>query len=156
MAWTEVKCSECGETYRVQMYGKHRDREWKVNNWSGYCDECKLKHKEENERQKLIQSPKDKEEAKSQGLPELEGSPKQIQWAETLRVSRIEFIKVLIGKALEENCIEYAEWLKMKIESTKKQTSAKWFIDYRDSKEDAFRSAFKEYCLTKKAEEFLK
>jgi hypothetical protein len=156
MAWTTVKCAECGKEYQVQMYGPHRDREWKQKNWNGHCDNCKEAFKAQVEKERAEKSAKDAELAKESGFVTLEGSIKQIQWAETLRIARIEKIKVYIGKALQNGNTEYAEWLKNKIEYSKKEKSAKFFIDRRDNDESAFQKGFEEYKAKKIAEEFLK
>ena len=142
MAWTIVKCNECGEEYRVEMYGPHRNRQWKVENWKGYCDDCKKTFKEQKE--------------KENGFIQLEGSVKQISWAETLRIKRINFIKLLIGEALNENNIEFAEWLRTKIEDTKIQKNASWFIDRRENGKSAFIKGYENFLAKQKAEEFLK
>ena len=88
-------------------------------------------------------------------MPELIGSEKQIQWAETLRMKRIEFIKLLIGKALQEDNKDYVKWLKMKFEKTITNSSAKFFIDLRNSDENSFKTAFNNYQLKQQAEKFL-
>jgi len=155
MAWEQVKCNNCGEKYRVQMYGKHRDREWKINNWNGICDSCKEKNKQLKIEEQKKESQKNAQIAKEKGMPELIGSEKQIQWAETLRMKRIEFIKLLIGKALQEDNKDYVKWLKMKFEKTITNSSAKFFIDLRNSDENSFKTAFNNYQLKQQAEKFL-
>jgi len=79
MAWETVTCDKCGAEFDVQMYGKSSDREWKIDNWSWICDDCKEKDRTE----KIVKS---RAEAQDMGLPELIGSPKQIAWAETIRI----------------------------------------------------------------------
>ena len=155
MAWTTVICNECGEEYDVQMYGKMRDREWRVKNWSGYCDNCKQKFKEIKQKEIADENKKNADMAKAEGLPKLEGTEKQIAWAETLRKNRIEYIKVLIGSALQNNNINYAEWLKSKIESSKKETKASFFIDRRNSSDVDFEHGYDKHVKKLEAEKFL-
>jgi len=92
MAWEYVKCSEFDEEYRVQMYGPTKTRQWKIDNWSGICDDCK-----EAAKAILI------EENKSSNLTELIGSDKQIAWAMKIRT---EFIKYTESE-IDESEIEY-------------------------------------------------
>lgn len=155
MAWTEVKCNDCGNTYQVQMYGKQKDREWKVRNWHGYCNECQLKYKEQKDKEIEEENQKNAEIAKESGYAILEGTPKQISWAETLRIQRIDFIKILLGKAIQEGKEEYAEWLKSKIYDTQKETKASFFIDRRGNKEEKFVEGFENYKLKQIAEKNL-
>jgi len=86
MAKYYVTCEECEGEFRVDLIGKVKDREWKLENFTWICDECKAKKRqEENE--------KAANEAKSNGLPELQGSEKQVAWANTIRRNRIESLK---------------------------------------------------------------
>ena len=82
MAWTDVECNQCGQNHRVQMYGPHKQRDWKVANWSGICEECSSKNKAEA-------TAKAEDSAKEKGLPALTGSEKQIAWAETIRAKKL-------------------------------------------------------------------
>lgn len=71
----EVEMS-CGHTETIQLFGKCADRERKIE-WLeryGLCEECK--------KEKAAEEMKKAEEA---GLPELEGSEKQIAWAAKIR-----------------------------------------------------------------------
>ena len=71
----EVKMS-CGHTETIQLFGKCADRERKIE-WLeryGLCEECKKE-----------QAAKEIKKAEEAGLPELEGSEKQIAWAAKIR-----------------------------------------------------------------------
>ena len=73
--WTEIKFA-CGHTAEVQLYGSGESREWKARQMANdLCPDCKDK--------------KAAEEAKEMGLPELEGSEKQVKWAENIRVEML-------------------------------------------------------------------
>lgn len=74
MAWQTVKCSKCDTGYQVQMYGPHKDRDWRATNWTGTCDECKAKTVSE-----AVTTNADSD------LVTLTGSDKQIAWAMTIR-----------------------------------------------------------------------
>ena len=119
MAWETVECERCGKSYRVQMYGKIRDREWRKNNWNGICDECKEKSKQEAIQKAVTW-------AKERGLPELEGTEKQVAWAETIRKKWIETLERLPLTENEEKALLFLQG----------QTKARFWIDSRfeDSK----------------------
>jgi len=86
MAKYYVTCEECETEFRVDLVGKVKDREWKLENYTWVCDECKEKKRQED-------NEKAAEEAKANGLPELQGSEKQVAWANTIRKQRIETLK---------------------------------------------------------------
>lgn len=98
MAWHEGVYA-CGHPGRVQIYGPVKDRDWKEKKeFSKLCPECwKKKLAEEN--QKAVET------AKEMGLPELEGTQKQVAWANSIR------LEVINDK--------YNEWLEYLLESRK-------------------------------------
>jgi len=127
MAWTTVECSECGEEYRVQMYGPHKTREWKVNNWNGICDDCKDATKAE-----LIG------QNQSGDLQELTGSDKQIAWAMKIRAAFISK-KCTVFENITK---EMQELLDASTELILAEQSAHWWIESRDnSKIDLLQDA---------------
>lgn len=139
MAWNEINYS-CGHTDRIQMYGPTRDRESKKE-WMerGVCPDCYRKQKEE-ERAKASQVAA--EQAKSSGLPALVGSEKQIAWAETIRknalaaaqnnvLSRESFATLPIDK--QESSRAVFEVVRTARDCLETETSAKWWIDNRDT-----------------------
>lgn len=146
MAWYEIK-GICGHTFRKQLYGKTSSRlsyvEWANNNLE--CPDC---YKAGIEKKRQEQADKAKQEAIKENLPELEGSEKQIQWAETIRKSKIEAIRELAGKiSNEDNCLtdrqkqtkqEIIDLLKNKMNQLKSKKSAKWFIDCRNTEYNRF------------------
>ena len=78
MAWNTVECAECSKGYQVQLYGPLKSREWKVSNWDKMCPDCWEESKKKAAEKAL-------KNAKTNGLPELTGSPKQISWALSIR-----------------------------------------------------------------------
>lgn len=82
MAKYYVQCQTCGTEIRVDLVGKVKDREWKLDNFTWICDECKEKDRQEKNAIAAA-------DAKAKGLPELEGSEKQVAWANTLRQKRL-------------------------------------------------------------------
>jgi hypothetical protein len=81
MAKYDVKFS-CGHTETKELFGKGTERERKIEYWeqNGICTECYKKQQAE------LMAAKTQE----MSLPTLEGSEKQIAWAEKIRVQMIE------------------------------------------------------------------
>lgn len=112
----EVKMS-CGHTETIQLFGKCADRERKIEWLERYvlCEECKKE-----------QAAKEIKKAEEAGLPELEGSEKQIAWAAKIRNGFMPKAK----EALERNskapfAKEWHDWFFS-------QTKASYWIDIRD------------------------
>lgn len=104
MAKYEIKFS-CGHTETIQLYGKMKDRQRKIEYFEreGLCSEC-YKKAIEQEKQDL-EKKADAYIRSIGGVAELEGSPKQIAWAEKIR-------KQIIGQA-----VEYKEDISEKLEN---------------------------------------
>lgn len=87
MAWYYGVYS-CGHEGRVNIIGPTKDREWrKERAFENLCPECYKKWLE-GERQKAnIEAT---EKSSEMDLPELNGSEKQVAWANTLRMKVIE------------------------------------------------------------------
>lgn len=110
MAKATYKCPCCGETITVVGHNRNEaDRKAEYMESQGYvCFSCRCKKETADAEKK----------AAEMSLPALEGSPKQIAWAETIRM-----------KFLEMGLSEKAkEWLIG-------HTSAKFFIDHREKYE---------------------
>jgi DNA-directed RNA polymerase subunit RPC12/RpoP len=127
MAKYYTECAKCGKEVMVELFGKVKDREWKLENVDYYCDECKAEWKKEQAA---------KAATESQDLPALQGSEKQVVWALKIRLERIKYIeenikqneecsKVIPGMKVIEN-----KYRKM-LETFKTTTSAKWIIEHR-------------------------
>ena len=90
MAKYDVRFS-CGHVATICLYGKEADRQRKIA-WyerDGLCPDCYRKQQEE---EKKAEAEKAAAEAASFGLPELVGSPKQIAWADKIRVGIVNTI----------------------------------------------------------------
>lgn len=127
----------CGHTHEVELFGANSERERKIAWYEKYgvCPDCYRAQKEER-----------KEAAEDLNLPSLEGSEKQIAWAEKIRA---DFIKIF-----EKSVNTYANATQEQREETKKalaaapstynvnmfkkvvavfeEKSAKWWIENRD------------------------
>jgi hypothetical protein len=135
MAKYKVECTsgiseDCEGTFKVQLYGSHDDREWKLENYDWMCDACKEAERE----QKNAAAAKRNAE---RGLPDLEGSEKQIGWAESIRDEKIqdldELEEELRGMAPDEEDRRVVKGLLLEeLSKVRSETDAGWWIDHRD------------------------
>lgn len=73
----------CGHEGRVDLFGKNSERERKLEQFArGICPECAAAQRAKEE-EKAVAA------AKASGLPELEGSEKQVAWATRIRQNAI-------------------------------------------------------------------
>lgn len=121
MAYETVTCVECGSEYRVQMYGSHKSRDYKVANWSDTCDECKSKAAE---------------------CSDLVGSDKQVAWAISIRdhvrpamLEAIEDINSKMDKLSNDTHKQIAIQVVAKYAKMANETNASWWIDNRSAAE---------------------
>lgn len=140
MAKYDVECPDCGCTYTVQLYGPGKDREWKLENWDWTCDECKEKARQE-ENQKAATA-----NAES-GLPSLTGTEKQIAWAETIRKQKIATLDEEMSRRELTDRIDKDRFY-VAVGNLKSKTSARWWIDNRDTHVNRLLHA--EYAATEK------
>jgi hypothetical protein len=118
----------CGHEGRVNVIGPGKDRQWKADaHFRGLCPEC-WEQKKLEEREKANAEAAKK--AKEMELPVLEGTEKQVAWANTLRQDLIDKIDALGRKEME--CINSTEGEKYDVlDYIMSQTKASWFIDNR-------------------------
>lgn len=92
MAKSSFHCAECGAS--VQVIGRNRsdaDRLAKYREQSGaLCHDCWTKQREAG---RAAESQKAAEEAAQMGLPVLQGTEKQVAWAETIRARALKQIE---------------------------------------------------------------
>jgi|GEM_PF-287588 len=155
MAKYQVECPACNETYTVQLFGPHRDREYRLQNWDWTCDECREKQFKERCRKENEAAAATNEAA---GLPALTGSEKQIAWAETIRSKILENVKIPTEAEFEERLkkLEESGNLERAMEEARRagfddahhafacqvagvkqvmaETSAHWWIENRDKR----------------------
>lgn len=135
----------CGHEGRTNIVGPLKNREWiKENHFEKVCPECWEKKILEDREKANIEAI---EKAKEMELPELQGTEKQVAWANTLRQKMIDKINGLTD--------EYIYCLKVeKVISDKRdikdfenfvlsQTSARWFIDNKSGLISAIKDALK-------------
>lgn len=99
MAQYEVKFS-CGHTGIIQLFGKETDRQRKISWYEkhGLCPEC---HRKQQEEAKKAVAEKAAAEASKFGLPELTGTPKQIAWADEIRLQIVKSINDCNNRLLD-------------------------------------------------------
>lgn len=123
----------CGHEETVALFGKVKDREWRIENVEAMklCYDC-------------YQAEREKENAKAAadaveiGLPELTGSEKQIGWAGTIRLGAVERFDAFLvrlkedGERAEQDVSEQVDLAREIMEhilATRIQAS--WWIDNR-------------------------
>lgn len=118
----------CGHQSELQLYGKNDSREWAIERAErGLCTECWKLQKEKEREEAGIQA---QAIAAERGWVRLEGSEKQVLWAETIRLSVLVDLNPLVEqcqlRAVSETMIasltataDWAEGIK----------DAKWWID---------------------------
>ncbi|MCI8337924.1 MAG: hypothetical protein HFH62_04450 [Lachnospiraceae bacterium] len=128
---------QCGHEGSVSITGgKSAEKEEKAK-WyfSGLCPECYKKKKEEERIQRNADAAKEAEELE---LPELTGTPKQVAWANTLRLNMYKVMSERIGlciKRLQENGSEECtpQELAMAFDwFMQEKTEARFWIDRRE------------------------
>lgn len=124
MAKYDVACEKCQSTFAVQLVGPNRDRQWKLDHFTWVCDDCK-------ELAKAEASARAAAEAEEIGLPELEGTEKQIRWAEVIRLKLIALIDE--GVARWTPTPEKKQTLLEAVNAVKGHKSASFWIEHRES-----------------------
>lgn len=140
MAWYYGTFS-CGHEGRVNIVGPVKDRQWKADRkFEGMCENCYEKFLQEQRDRANAEAA---EKAKEMELPELQGTEKQIAWANTIRQRFIELFDKIDEKYLEMARIRYnenEELKKIKLEDIEiikdymlaNIKAASWYIDRRD------------------------
>ena len=118
----------CGHEGTVDIYGRSRDREWKLaREEEKLCPDCWKKQRDE---ERAKQNAEAAEANKEAGLPELEGTEKQIAWAESIRKSMIDhIIEYYVSQITDEAKAEHP--VMKAFEAIKQHTDASWWIDNR-------------------------
>ncbi|WP_313971777.1 hypothetical protein [uncultured Selenomonas sp.] len=116
MAKYDITCS-CGHTETVQIYGKAAEREKEIaRREKGICKDC----------WKAAQAESAKETAQVFGLVQLEGSEKQIAWANDIRAKVFDKYGAQMQADKSEKTQAFMSFLMA-------QSSAKYWIDRQDA-----------------------
>jgi len=123
----------CGHEGEVQLYGKGSERERKLE-WLAEQD-CPTCEKAAREARNAKANAAAAQANASAGLPALQGSDKQIAWAETIRAQFIPGLQAkraeVQSKATDENAALVTQAVDM-IQSIIDEQSASYWIDSRD------------------------
>lgn len=127
----------CGHIEYVALFGKHKDREWRLENIESQklCREC---WQAELERRRQDETAKAAAEARESGLPELVGTEKQVAWAERIRMTILAKLDELATNAarkrdeLQERFGISLEEFDAAVRAIQGKTSASWWIEHRD------------------------
>lgn len=122
----------CGHSEEHKLYGKHSERERKIA-WlqSTDCHQCYAAAQQQQREQAADNA---RQQAESQGLPQLQGSDKQIAWALTIRERMLEDIadtRTLILGNVGKGPQEISDRALQVLDEMELQTSAAWWIDHR-------------------------
>ncbi len=145
----------CGHEETHQLYGKIKDRESKLE-WleDSLCRSCWRKQQEKERQEANNIAAKENFAA---GLKGLQGTEKQIAWAETIRSEKINKLSKIasrliagqdklpgLGKEVKRNTekrifelgfkssVQYFDTCHLAIEQIQNERSASWWIDHRD------------------------
>jgi len=130
----------CGHTFIKYLSGNSSKRasyvRWAEDNL--LCPECFQAKVDQDRQDKTLAA---KTEAKEKGLPDLEGTEKQVAWALVIRETKIKRIEELVGLIAKGNFYQNTERCSIPEllvtckecykNYTEIKTTAKWFIDYR-------------------------
>lgn len=139
MAKYTITCA-CGHEHTFSLVGPHKSREWYLDKAKNEdCPACK----EETRKAAIeFENKVAAEKSAEMELPELVGSPKQIAWANTLRIAFIDIMEKKMSKVKPE----YADMFQRFYDMITSETSAKFFIDTRDENiSELFRKFVEEH-----------
>ncbi len=147
----EIKYA-CGHTGTVQLFGKTADRERKMK-WleTQSCPACEHA---EIEKRRAEEAAVAKDNAEEFGLPELEGTPKQVSWALTIRDNIIKRELDTLKRKQRRNS-EAAENQRQFIDWLCQQNQAGFWIDHRRYYSDELQYFWKQDQQKKEEEKML-
>jgi len=128
---------KCGHTAEIQLFGNRDERDRKIA-WleaNAVCPEC---HRARMEQERAEATAKAAADAEAESLPKLNGTPKQIAWAETIRRDAIDKLKAaglkeeIVGKVIAIVCAE---------------ADCRWWIDHRLDDSKAMMMAHKDAIM---------
>ena len=118
----------CGHEGEVSIPGTRKTGEYRAKMiFSGLCPDCQAAADE-----KLVDELKEKYSSPDSDLPMLEGSVKQIVWAESLRASRMNQVDYLVKKIKNFYDDEGIKLALLAIQKIFQISSSRWWIDHRD------------------------
>lgn len=148
-AYAKCNCATCGKTFEVTAIKRNCREAESWEKWAAtYFDECDDCYKSRIAEERDAENREAAETASASGWATLEGTAKQVAWAETLRVEAVAYCEQQLSGMVEalshmredesvsaekikfaEDSIALAERIVVYVKS---MTSAKWFIDNRN------------------------
>ncbi|WP_101809537.1 hypothetical protein [Paenibacillus pasadenensis] len=125
----------CGHGHEHVLFGKNTDRERILKSEErSECPDCV--------RAKRIADAK--ANAVQEGLPELQGTEKQIEWAEQIRIRQLPVLKALFKtvqalKPLNEDGQRMLDWMLCRVQEMMHTLEAAWWIETRVDEMATFR-----------------
>jgi len=119
----------CGHSETVQLYGPSKERERRLT-WlrSQSCLDCKRASHEGEARESRILS-------QMEGLPRLDGTDRQIAWAETIRRDKLTETAAMLAQLRADPQAQEEPSQMLAIDAAERalraQRSASWWIDHR-------------------------
>lgn len=141
-AYAICTCKTCGETFEMTTSKSNRREavaweEWAASNIVE-CPECAAKR---IQAQRAAENAKAKEEAEASGFPELQGTERQVAWANTIRAKFVALADELMESAKAEKDQDkraineaIAAMVKRRLLA---HVKASWYIDNRDGMYEA-------------------
>lgn len=124
MAWYEMEY-RCGHSERVQLYGPRRDRE-RTLEWAKEHKDCPECYKERMEKERDERNARSAQLATEIGFTPLNGTPKQIAWANAIRQQHYEELCSYAKPHPEHG-------YKLLAQAFSLETSAQWWIENRNA-----------------------
>lgn len=124
-------CEDCKKEYSRETYtardSKQTKKFWreKAGTEYGLCYDC---YQEQKQQERAKASMEAAMKAKEMNLPELQGSEKQVAWAEKIRIEMLSFFE---RYAQERYVQKRQETIDLFLASVRKENRAKWWIDNR-------------------------
>jgi len=132
----------CGHTTLYPFYGDD-DFSWEERTKQFGQGNCPLCQADERKREQKQKASKARYFAKERGLPPLEGSERQAEWAESIRLNAFgaidkvqQWVKQVNAQAEEEDPDHWQsvkQGINRSIEYLEEQVDARWWIDHRQA-----------------------
>ena len=126
----------CGHTGIIDLWGKSRDRKWRLDREEEKrCPDCWKKQQDEEREKENAAAIAENQAA---GLPPLEGTEKQVPWAEAIRSKSLKKIEAYLQSPREdwEEELLSQEGIEVGLKSIRTRTDATWWIDQRGEVEN--------------------
>lgn len=137
----------CGHKETIALFGKGKDREWRLENIeaSKLCYDCYQAELAKRNHEAT-------EAAKEMNLPQLTGTEKQIPWAESIRQQLLADLDKFVYENVKEEH-RNDPMVRAAMEHIRNKTEARWWIDNRGAGAYEFRQLLDEAIKATKTEQ---